>query len=256
MHIEPLGRYMFFPLWLGYIFFMDALVFSRHGTSLLRRMRWRYPFLFLVSSLFWWFFEGMNNAVQNWHYVLDQAYNPLVYVLLASISFSTVLPAVLETTEFFCTFLCWQPRLLAHDAGPRLPVPMLVGLELIGLACFILPLAFPGYCFALIWLSLIFMLDPINNFMGRKSTLAHIAVGDWRFFVLPLGGLTCGFFWEMWNYFSLPKWYYTVPYIGFWKIFEMPLLGYVGYLPFSLELFALYQCVLWMIARKRDFLVI
>ena len=35
------------------------------------------------------------------------------------------------------------------------------------------------------------------------------------------------------------------------NIFEMPLLGYLGYLPFSLELFALYHLVLG-IFKKDD----
>jgi hypothetical protein len=69
---------------------------------------------------------------------------------------------------------------------------------------------------------------------------------------LPLAALTCGFFWEMWNFFSLPKWYYTVPYVGFARVFEMPILGYTGYLPFALELFALYQFLLAFLNQKDD----
>jgi hypothetical protein len=53
--------------------------------------------------------------------------------------------------------------------------------------------------------------------------------------------LLTAFFWEFWNYWAYPKWIYTIPFVDFWHIFEMPLLGYGGYLPFSLELFAFYQ---------------
>ena len=42
----------------------------------------------------------------------------------------------------------------------------------------------------------------------------------------------------MWNFYSLPKWTYTIPYVGFWHVFEMPLLGYLGYLPFGIVVFA------------------
>jgi len=49
-----------------------------------------------------------------------------------------------------------------------------------------------------------------------------------------------GFWWEMWNYYSLPKWYYTIPYVGFYKVFEMPALGYLGYLPFGLEVLSFF----------------
>ena len=254
--IEPFFRYSFFPLWFGFILFLDGLVFWRRGTSLLHRMRWRYMLLFLVSSLFWWIFEGLNEAVHNWHYILDQPYSPLVYFFISSLDFSTVLPAVLEMTELLSSFKPLHPRLSADNPGPRLPLPVLTSLVILGLISFALPWFFPQYFFGLVWLCVVLILDPINNFMGRKSTIAHIAVKDWRFFVLPLSGLCCGFFWEMWNYFAMPKWCYTVPYVGFWKIFEMPLLGYTGYLPFALELFALYQFVLLVLRQKEDYLAL
>lgn len=256
LRINPLYRYTFFPLWLGYILFMDALVSMRRGSSLLRRMRWRYIQLFGVSSLFWWAFEGLNIPVQNWHYILDQSYSPLAYFLIATLNFSTVLPAVMETAEFLSSFKPLHPRLPADNPGPRLPLWMTVSLILLGIVCFVLPWFYPQYFFGLVWLCLVFILDPINNFVGRKSACAHIAVGDWRFFVLPLAGLCCGFFWEMWNYYAMPKWYYTIPYVGFWKIFEMPLLGYTGYLPFALELFAMYQFVLFVTRQRNDYLAI
>ena len=49
-----------------------------------------------------------------------------------------------------------------------------------------------------------------------------------------------GFLWEFWNYYAIPKWTYDIPFVGFFKIFEMPILGYLGYLPFALELYAMY----------------
>ncbi len=256
LRIEPFYRYSFFPLWLGYILTIDSLVFLRHSTSLLKRMRRRYLFIFLYSSLFWWLFEWLNIPVQNWHYILDQPYSPLAYFLFASLNFSTVLPAVMETAELFSTFKPLHPRLPANDSGPRLPLPILCALVLCGLVMLALPWLLPHYFFGLIWLCLIFLLDPINNFFGRKSAFAHLAARDWHFIVLPLAGLFCGFFWEMWNYYALPKWYYTVPYVGFFKIFEMPILGYTGYLPFALELFAMYQFVLLLTRQKNDYLLI
>ena len=45
----------------------------------------------------------------------------------------------------------------------------------------------------------------------------------------------CGWFWELWNYRSLAKWEYSVPFVHRFQIFEMPVLGYAGYLPFGLE---------------------
>jgi hypothetical protein len=66
-------------------------------------------------------------------------------------------------------------------------------------------------------------------------------------------GLVCGFFWEMWNFWSLPQWYYTVPHVGFGKVFAMPILGYGGYLPFALEIFAVYHFVRLLTRRLHLF---
>ena len=54
----------------------------------------------------------------------------------------------------------------------------------------------------------------------------YLGQGDWRPVVaLCLGALLCGFFWELWNYYSYPKWTYFTPGVDFWYIFEMPLVG-------------------------------
>ena len=72
---------------------------------------------------------------------------------------------------------------------------------------------------------------------AERFRLQH---GDWPpVAALSLGALICGFFWEMWNYYSYPKWIYHTPGAQFLHLFEMPLLGYAGYIPFALELFAL-----------------
>jgi len=54
------------------------------------------------------------------------------------------------------------------------------------------------------------------------------------------------------NYLSYPKWVYHVPFVDFLHIFEMPLIGYLGYLPFSLELFALYHLVTGILKIKDE----
>jgi hypothetical protein len=48
---------------------------------------------------------------------------------------------------------------------------------------------------------------------------------------------------EAWNYPASPKWTYDVPYIGFAHVFEMPLLGYLGYPLLALAIFTLYHFV-------------
>lgn len=251
-------RYTFFALWFGFILVLDGLNVARSGTSPLRRGALAFAGLFLCSIPFWWVFEWLNTPVQNWHYVLDQPYSALVFFLIASLNFSTVLPAVMEIAELYASIPALRPRLTPPAPGPRVPTRWAAALLGIGLLSIALPFLFPRYAFGLIWLCLVFLLDPINNLARRKSTLGHLLARDWRFLViLPLAGLTCGFFWEMWNFFALPKWYYTVPFVDAAPhLFEMPLPGYLGYLPFALELFAMYQILLLLIGNRKDNLVI
>jgi hypothetical protein len=53
-----------------------------------------------------------------------------------------------------------------------------------------------------------------------------------------LAALFCGFFWELWNVGSLAHWQYSIPFVQRFHLFEMPLLGYAGYLPFGLACLA------------------
>jgi hypothetical protein len=109
-----------------------------------------------------------------------------------------------------------------------------------GIVSVVLPVLWPRYFFGMIWLCMFLLLDPINERLGRPSVLGALRRGDWRLpLCFALGALMCGFFWEGWNYWSMPKWLYTIPYVAQWHIFEMPLLGWSGYLPFGLELFAM-----------------
>jgi len=251
--IDPFFRYSFFPLWFGYITTMDALVYWRQGTSFYTRNIWKVVQLFIFSSLFWWAFEGANMPVQNWHYILDQRYSRFMYIVIASLDFSTVLPAVLETAEFVTSFRRFQPRLPPANPGPLAPRGIRLIIFGAGIISCIAPVLWPTQTFYLIWVALVLLLDPINNTLRQKSSLGHALALDWRFFLaLPLSGLICGFFWEMWNWLAMPKWYYTVPYVGFAKVFEMPILGYTGYLPFALELFALYQLALFLTHQRND----
>jgi hypothetical protein len=62
----------------------------------------------------------------------------------------------------------------------------------------------------------------------------NLRKGDYRALViLAIAALVCGFFWEMWNFWSMPKWRYNVPFVNVFHVFEMPVVGFAGYLPFG-----------------------
>jgi hypothetical protein len=241
-HSGVLSEYSFFPLWVGYILLVNGLSEVMAGTSLLRRMHWSFLWLFIVSSPMWWFFEYMNSIVQNWHYLFAHPISILHYEIQASIDFSTVVPAVLSTSTLIFQLL--RRRSLNTRVaipGTALPVAFVSTFVL-----FWLLNLFPSETFPLVWIIPILFLEPLAYAWGVRASLVHqIERGN---LALPLslgiGALITGFWWECWNFYSLPKWIYTIPYVGFWKVFEMPILGYLGYPFFGLIVFSYAALVL------------
>lgn len=241
-------HWAFFPLWLGYSLTIDGLTFIRKGNTLLTRNPLAYFLLFLVSIPSWWLFEALNERAQYWTYTHRGAFSDIAYFFWASLSFSTVVPAVFGTAEWIGTF-GWLQHL---GKGPRIGKRQatIVGMFISGLILLAVVFIWPAYSAAFIWMSLYFILDPVNYWLGNRTLIQNTAYRDWREVIaLWVACLICGFFWEMWNFYSSPKWLYNVPYVDFWHLFEMPLPGYLGYLPFSLELFALFH--LFVSGRSR-----
>jgi hypothetical protein len=249
LRVEPLSSYYFFPLWCGYIFAVDGLVNLRTGTSLITRSLVRFVLLFICSIPFWWIFEWMNGYLDNWHYQSSERYATAAYALLASLAFSTVVPAVLEMSELVSSFGFGNrlPRVPAW----RFNTPVIAAFEILGMVMLALVLRFPHDAFPLTWLSVFFIIEPVNALLGQRSIAFFARSGDWAaIWNIMLGALLTGFFWEMWNFYSMPKWTYSVPFVGFAHVFEMPLLGYSGYLPFGLEVFAIFALVFLVLLRR------
>src|SRR5437588_7068753 len=85
--------YLFFPLWLGYILVVDALVAARGGSSMWTRSRKEFVLLFVASSPVWWMFEVINRRTTNWEYLGSNHFTTFEYYVLCTISFSRVWPA-------------------------------------------------------------------------------------------------------------------------------------------------------------------
>ncbi len=241
----------FFPLWLGYSLAVDALVCRRKGHSPLTRSPAAFMSLFLISAPAWWLFEAINLRTQNWFYLGEEAFTTLEYAVLSTLSFSTVMPAVFGTAELMGT--C--SRLRRIRSGPAVsPTPAFLGAMFAsGSAMLFFLLLWPGLFFPLVWTSVYCITEPLNVRLGNHSLLENLTRGDWRQIIaLCAGSLICGLFWEMWNFFSYPKWVYRIPYCDWFHLFEMPLLGYLGYLPFSLELFALYSLVTGLLLPEKN----
>ena len=234
---ESWQRYTFTPLWLGYILFINGLTYRRIGSCLLCSQTRFFLLLFPVSTLFWWYFEYLNRFVQNWYYICGGEISAVEYVVHATICFSTVLPAVISTSEFLYTL----PRLSGAFSGwyhVKIEPGRKAGWIILTVAAGSLAslVIFADYLFPLVWISPLFMIVGIQLIAGNRTIFADLEKGDWRNVIIPsLAALLCGFFWEMWNWKSFAHWEYSVPFVHRFQIFAMPLLGYAGYLPFGLE---------------------
>ena len=234
---ESMQIFTFSPLWFAYIIVINALTYRRTGHCMLRDRPVSMFKLFVLSAIFWWYFEYLNRFVQNWYYTECDGLSQLQYFVFATLPFSTVLPAVLGTYELLDTYGSAGAGL---DSFVQVQVRKPKQLALLGLVSAGVGLAligiYPDYLFPLLWVSPLLIIVSVQKLSGQKTIFSPLAQGRWRkVFLLACAAVICGFFWEMWNMFSHAKWIYAIPYVGEFKLFEMPVLGYSGYIPFGLE---------------------
>ena len=242
---EPVSTYFTPIAWSAYILIADAATFAVTGRSRLNDAPLSLARMALLSIPLWLIFEGYNLRLQNWEYTgvpLPWAAAVLGY----GWSFATITPALFETSDLVQALLPplpggpWRISRGAENA-------LLIG----GAACLIAPLTVPreiaAHLFALVWVGFLLLLDPINRRLGLPSFLGDLADGfRRRLYGFLAAGFICGWLWEFWNYWAAAKWHYTFPMFQNTKIFEMPAPGYLGFLPFALECFAMYVSAAWL----------
>ena len=234
----PFQPHTYFPLWFGLILILNAWTLKRSGHSPLTDHPWIYALTFPASSLFWWFFEYLNRYVWNWYYLGVSEMSATEYTLYATLCFSTVLPGVMAMAEFLGTFrfftdrhydgMTWRPDIRSVSARLCLLVLALVGLTGI--------VYFPDCAYPLLWISPLMVFILLQTILKEPSVLDQLAQGAWGLvFRYEVAALACGLCWETWNYWSYAKWVYAVPWVHAFQIWEMPLIGFAGYLPFGVE---------------------
>jgi hypothetical protein len=176
--------------------------------------------------------------------------SPALTLLGYGWSFATITPGILETADLVEAFGWFKPALPVRFSSRA--QAFLIAL---GAAFLILPLVLPrstaAHLFALVWVGFIFLLDPLNYRLRVPSIIGDFAAGRRsRFYSLLISGFVCGWFWEFWNYWASAKWHYIFPMFQQWKIFEMPVPGYLGFLPFAVECFVMYVSASWLVTRS------
>jgi len=245
--VEPVATYFTPIAWTTYILLADAAVFAVTGRSRLTCAPREFGRVALLSIPLWLVFEAYNLRLDNWTYI------GLPISWLASWfgyawSYATITPGIFVTADLVESF--------GWFAQPARPLKFSAAMERRFIACgavlLALPLVLPkhaaAYLFALVWVGFIFLLDPINHRLRLPAILGDLEQGyRGRLGALLISGWVCGWLWEFWNYWASAKWHYIFPIFPQWKIFEMPLPGYLGFLPFALECFAMYVSAAWLL---------
>jgi hypothetical protein len=228
--IEPFRGYWFDLVWTGFILAADAVVWGRAGYSLIHGGGWRLVAMFALSAPFWWAFEVANWRLENWRYVGAEIFSGPAQTPLKTLSFLFVLPALAESRDLLRSFARFP-----HPPAIPLPSWTATALVVAGLVCVPLLYLFPDQTFPLVWLAPLAVLDAVAELRGRPSIIGLVRQGRaGPVVLLAVAGLGTGVLWELWNWGALPFWQYRIPYVGVIPVFEMPILGYLGYPPFIL----------------------
>lgn len=246
---EWVGRY-FTPLqWTGLILFLDGLHRRRTGESWITDHPVEFLALCVISVGSWLIFEWYNLHLKNWTY-LNLPESRLERYFGYTWAFATISPGM------FLIYQTLDDLFPGSDpaGSPRLPGTVFWPFVVFGVACLVVPLAWPStWMTPLVWMGFAFFLDPVVGRMGGRSILSEFFTGHFRSMPLFfLAGLIAGLLWEFWNYWALAKWEYDVPYWGHVKLFEMPFLGFLGFMPFIIESYAIYQFVRRIIPVRNE----
>lgn len=244
-HVQPVSTYFTPIAWSAYILIADAAVLAITNRSRLNDAPVVLARIALLSIPLWLIFEAYNFRLHNWTYVGVPREWPGALLGYAW-SFATIFPAIFETADLVQAIMPPVPG-KPWQVSRRAEIVVMI----VGAAFLIVPVALPprigAYLFVLVWIGFVLLLDPLNHWLGLPSFIGDFSEGFRRraygFFA---AGWVCGWFWEFWNYWAAAKWHYTFPVMQHEKIFEMPAVGFLGFLPFALECFCMYVTAAWL----------
>lgn len=241
--VEWIAQPLYAYGWWGWIFILDGIRACLRKDSLFTTRR-KLLFPTVVWSItFWFFFELLNLYLQNWYYVgvlyPTSWLSLLLCVLFPWLCFATVFTGLFETYDLL-TAIKW---IKTRNGKPRAyPKWVSYFLQFLGVVMMLSALIDPYWLAPLIWGSVTFLIDPWNYRRGARSILRDFESGNWGSVVrLLLAGLICGLVWESFNFLAPQKWIYTVRGLEHFKLFEMPLLGFIGFPALALDAMAVFS---------------
>ncbi len=236
---EPAATWLYLACWYPTILVMAAVIARAEGQDPFSRRPVHALSLFAWSAVFWFFFELLNWRIDNWYYVYVPADRLSRWVGI-SLAFATVLPAIFLAARVLET---WGVMRSVRTPSFRV-APLALRLSaVVGTLFLVLPLIWPRRFFPLVWGATTLLAEPaLYRRAPRWSLLADLARGEaGRLLRLLAGGAAVGLLWETYNSFARSRWIYTVPGLEELKLFEMPLLGFLGFPVFALECWSVFH---------------
>lgn len=251
-----LTHFLLIPLWWGFVFVLDGIVYLRtRGKSPMVVNPRSLLAMAVASSTGWMVFDYVNYYIdENWYYPNGKLINPTVFYSYGLIGSSAFLPQIFEWSILLKSTSYFKNK---YSGGPavRFSPYFFGGMMFAGFVFLFVVVYYPQKLFYAIWLSPLFILVGLLPFFRIWSPANPITErGDWSVLVIiAIAGLIQGTLWEFWNFFSVEHcpflspgmcpgseannpafWEYAIPYVNVRHIFEMPVLGYFGYIPFAI----------------------
>lgn len=209
--VPRIADYVYPALWWGALLLIDAWNERRRGLTLWSAQT--FVVLLPVSVLFWLYFEALNLASPQWRYA-GGLRSPVLQTVFGFIAFATVIPITVEFWWAVAGPVCVPVRL--RHAGPALIT-----------AAVLTAIPFFNHVFWWnqgMWLAPAIALLPFAPARSCGPSGSYVAR-------LIAAALLMGFVWECFNYGARTHWEYLIlpsaPHL-----FEMPVPGYVGFIPF------------------------
>lgn len=245
--VEPFATWYYQFSWYSVLLAGDGLLAltgkatGRKGDFFLLGRKSHLASVLFWSAVGWFFYELLNFRLQNWYYIFlpdDRA----VRWISTAVAFATVFPAVFLSEALlgaagFAERVRWKPL--------RVTPTFVTRLRWTGALVMLMVMIWPRYFFALVWGASMLMIEPtVYRRAPENSLLRDLELGKpGRLLRLLAGGALIGLLWEMLNIKARAKWIYTVPFFEELKLFEMPVPGFLGFPPFAVECFIIWQAL-------------
>ncbi len=244
------------PLFWGFAMMLDGWVYIRnHGISLISSSLREFLGIGMVSISGWLIFEYLNLFINiNWYYPHAGLLNHDEFLLYAVVGSSGLMPMAFEWYLLLRTVPVFRNR---YRKGPRIrgSIPLKNILLVVSFIGLLAAPFFPNLLFFILWLAPMIILTVVLEKLGLWTPFTPLKNGDWSALILfSLTYLIQGFLLESWNYasgthiggktftYNPAYWAYSIPFVDRFHIFEMPVLGYLGYVPFGV------YCWIWWIS--------